>query len=158
MKKILIVALVLIPLSSFAAWQGKLDLTPVVNPLVIRELHDGNWLAGYAKPNLWHLDKDGREWFHAGIWHAWRTDHGDPAIGLSAGVNIGDMGSVLGAISDVLGLDATAKWTRIIGGAVSIDGYGGYRPVHGPDVHDWAYGIGAMLTKKFGLPDLAKGL
>lgn len=156
MKKLLLALMFVLPASAGAVLQGKLDLTPTVNPVLIRELHDGNWLAGYGKSNLFHLDLNGTEIFHAGVFHAWRTNQGDPSLGLSLGI-AAPAAPALGLILDSLQLPQTAKFLQNVSATVAIDGYGGYRPIHGPDVHSWIYGVGMVLQARVGLPDLKAG-
>lgn len=129
-------------------WIGKLDLFSGVNPLpqpiAIRELHDGNWLAGIQK-QIWHLETRKVQVLHASYYQAWRTAYGDPAYGLSLGTDlIGDAKIVLDLAN--IEVPEPPQLFSDIKTFVSVDFYGGYRPVHGADVHAWIYGIGGKVT------------
>jgi hypothetical protein len=122
--------------------------------VTIREINDGNWYVGYAKSDIFKLEYNGTEQLHFGVVHAWRTS-GDAMLGLSLGRHVSqDIAPIL----TLLGLEKTAKFIYLAKEVVSIEAYGGFRPIHSPDVHDWAYGVGVVLQKSFGLPDLTKGL
>jgi hypothetical protein len=158
LKKLLALLLLAAPSLTHAGF-GKLNLSPVVSPVFIRELHDGNWLAGYAKPDIWKLDI-GRAVIsdvHIGAFHAWRVNSGDAAVGLSAGLGLPSLGPALAKLGEVLQIPGTIKWISLVEASLSLDFYGGYRPIHGPDVQDWMYGVGGYLKYSFGLPDLIKG-
>lgn len=141
-------------------WSGKLDLNPVVQPLVMRELHDGQWLAGVAKPNLWHLDQAGVQRFHLGAFQSWNAEHGNPAFGLMAGIDIADhIALAAGAIGGAIGVPSLFKPAALLGSVLSLDFLGGYRPFHDASVKGpWMYGVGAMLKVPFGIAELQKGL
>jgi len=80
MKK-LIFALFIMPCLSHGAWQGKLNLA--VNesqPIMLRELNDGQWLFGVSKPDIFHVDRNGAQWFHAGVFQAWNAEKLNPTF------------------------------------------------------------------------------
>lgn len=150
-----------------ASWQGKLDLTPTVQPMMIRELHDGQWLYGIAKNNLWHLDYNnpsGSFWngqrFHAGAFQAWNAESGNGSFGLVAGFDIpAPIGKAIASGISAVGLEQTAKFLSHVGEMLSVDFLGGYRPIHTNAVNDdWVYGVGASLSIQFGVSDLKEGL
>lgn len=144
---------------SEAAWVGKLDLSPNVSPVMLRELGDGQWLAGLAKPDIWHLDKDDVQWAHAGIFHAWNAEKGNPSFGLMAGIDLPKAGPYISKLGKALELESVFKPLTVAEGWVSIEAFGGYRPVHTPDVKgNWVYGIGAKMNIKFGVKELQNGL
>lgn len=156
MKRLLVVLLLCCPSLSSATLVGKLDLNYDAQAVGLRELNDGNWLAGIGK-QLWHLESDGKERLHFGVFQAWRTNHGDPAFGLNLGVTTGGLGDYLTAtIGQVApNLSDSIKWIPQLANFISIDTFGGYRPTHGPDVHAWIYGFGGYLKIPL---DLIKGL
>lgn len=157
MRKLLLLLLLAVPAHSQTIWKGKLDVFDgVPSPLGMRELHDGNWLAGFDH-QFWHLERNSQEVCHVTFFTAWRAMQGDVAYGPSLGVPIGQLGSVLGS---AIGLVAPATyhmtpWLQQLGNWVSLDFYGGYRPTHGADVHSWIYGIGGKVKIPL---DLIKGL
>lgn len=158
MKK-LAALLLLLSAPAGALWQGKLDLDPTVAPIVIRELHDGQWLAGVTKENLWHLDHDGAQRLHAGVFQAWNAEKGNASLGLVAGVDLpAYLGPALQALGSALGLGETFKPLQYFSSVLSLDAIGGYRPLHSPDVHSWVYGAGARLNIGFGVQELKRGL
>lgn len=167
MKKI-IAALMFMSVTANATWQGKFDLTPLVSPIVIRELHDGQWLYGVTKENLWHLDYQGSDplslWngqrFHVGVFQAWNAENGNASFGMVSGIDVPlPVSQLIGQAVGATGLTSTAKWLSLLGSALSLDFIGGYRPIHTNSVNgDWIYGIGARLSIKFGATDLQKGL
>lgn len=167
--KRLILALGLLALPAVqghATWKGALDLDPSVQPIMIRELHDGQWLAGVTKENLWHLDYQGATdsmWngqrFHAGFFQAWNAEHGNGSFGLVAGLDL-PVG-LGGAVAKLLSAFGNGDWKPLqyFDSALSLDGIGGYRPVHTSDVDgNWVYGVGARLKIAFGVQELKKGL
>ena len=143
-----------------AAWQGKLNLAlNESQPVVLRELHDGQWLAGVAKPDIFHLDRDGVQWFHAGAFHAWNAEKGNPTFGFIAGVDLPKAGPYIASLAKALELEGLFKPLMYADSLVSIDGFAGYRPVHSPDVNgNFTYGVGARLNIAFGVKELQKGL
>lgn len=143
---LMIVALIFLGSTAHATITGKLDLDFNIQTLGLRELHDGNWLSGVGK-QIWELDVDGKERFHVGVFQAWRVYQGDPAFGLSMGFTTGGLGDYFySAINSVApNLSDYVKWVPQVGNLISIETFGGYRPVHGPDVHAWIYGFGGYL-------------
>lgn len=137
-----------------AAWQGKLNLDSNLDPVMIRELHDGQWLAGVSKGNLFHVDQDGVQRLHVGVFQAWNAEQGNPATGLVAGVDLPP--GFAAALAS--GLPDWFKPVEYVQAAVSLDFFGGYRPQHTEDTHQWIYGVGAKLRVKFGSKELQKGL
>lgn len=156
MKKMILAALLAWPSYAGAVVAGKLDLDLNIQTLGLRELNDGNWLAGVGK-QLWHLEVDGKERLHFGVFQAWRANQGDPAFGLSLGVTTGGLGDYITKAIDLgtPGLGDYVKWVPQIANLISIETFGGYRPSHGPDVHPWIYGVGGYLKIPL---DLIKGL
>lgn len=142
--------------SANATVAGKLDLNYDVQAIGMRELHDGNWLAGVGK-QLAHLEINGKERLHLGVFQAWRANHGDPAFGLSLGVTTGGLGEYVGKALDMgtPDLSESVKWLPHVADLISIETFAGYRPVHGSDVHAWIYGVGGYLKIPL---DLIKGL
>ena len=153
---ILLTYLFMIPNDSVATWRGKLDLNLNAEAVGIRELHDGNWLAGISK-QLWHLEEDGKERLHVSVYQAWRAEHGDPAFGLSLGLNTGKLGDwfqdAIGKIAPEL--SERAKFVTQLSNWISLEVYGGYRFRHGPDVHDWIWCLGGKVRIPI---DLIRGL
>lgn len=147
-------ALICLGSPAHALWQGKLNLDTNLDPVMIRELHDGQWLAGFAKGNLWHLDQNGVSRFHAGLFQAWNAEHGNPATGLVLGL---DLPPGLAAAA-AAGLPEWFKPGTYLTAAVTLDFFGGYRPQHSDDTHQWIYGIGAKLKIAFGVKELQQGL
>lgn len=158
MKKwiILVILFLVGPLHAQTVWKGKLDLGSNPSAIGLRELHDGNWLAGFEHP-IWHLERNSIPMFNINFFTAWRALQGDPAYGPSFGMNIGQAGS---AIGNIIGMTAPAlydktPWIQQLGNFVSIEIYTGYRPVHSADTHAFMYGIGGKVTIPL---DLLKGL
>lgn len=150
--KTMLLALMLLPSVSFASLVGKLNLQPSVQPIIARELHDGQWLAGISHPDIWALVyhgagnllySDGDQVFHAGLFTAWNAEKGNASYGPLAGVNIPlKIGSLLQSMGDNLGLSTTFKPISFAGSYLSIDGFGGVRPFHTSDViGNWVYGF-----------------
>lgn len=167
MKKLLYVLPLLLLGNAYAGWEGKLDLTPNVSPIVIREVHDGQWLAGVSKNNILHLDYSGDTnsvWngqrFHLGAFEAWNTEHGNASTGLVGGVDIPlPLSEALGYISSALQLQESFKPAEYLSSMISFDIIGGYRPLHDASVNgNWVYGAGASLNIAFGVKELQKGL
>ena len=155
-----VVALICFGSQAHAAWVGKLDLSPVVSPIMIREIHDGQWLYGVTKENLWHLDHNGEQRIHVGLFQAWNTEHGNASFGPVVGVDVPlRLSQAIGGIASSLGLDQTFKPLQYVGAVLSVDAIGGYRPVHSADVNGpWVYGVGVRLNVAFGVKELQKGL
>ena len=154
--KTLLTLVMLLTVPASAAWQGKLDLlSPQASAIGVRELHDGNWLAG-LQTKTWHLEKDGLEVFSVSYFQAWRAMQGDPAYGLSVGVKAASASGILQSVVSSLDNNGLASWTpppwvKSIGNWVSLDIYGGFRPTHSADVHSWVYGIGGKVTSPLDL-------
>lgn len=154
-RKLTLAAILFFMASSVSAtWKGALNLNSDFAPVMIRELHDGQWLAGVAKTDIWHLDQDGVQRFHAGLFQAWNAERGNPTFGTVVGVDlpVGLATSIAAALPDWF------KPSTYIASAVSLDFFGGYRPQHSDDTHSWVYGIGAKLKVSFGQKELQKGL
>ena len=170
MKKLiaaLTLTMTLIPCQAFAIWTGRLDLSPTVSPLVIRELHDGQWLAGITKENLWHLDYNsitGSQWdgqrLHAGVFEAWNAEHGNATFGIVSGFDIPvALSQAIFSIGNAIGLTNTFKPAQYLASALSLDGLVGYRPWHDASVNgDLTYGVACRLNIAFGVSELQKGL
>ena len=141
-------------------WSGKLDLDPVVSPVALRELKDGQWLAGIAKENIWHLDQLGVQRFHIGLFQAWNAEKGNASFGILAGPDIPlGLASKIGALGEALSLPNFFKPAQYISSVLSINAFGGYRPIHTDDVYgSWVYGVAARLSIAFGVKELQKGL
>lgn len=155
MKTLLVIAaLICFGSQAQAAWVGKLNLNSNFSPVMIRELHDGQWLAGVAKGDIWELDQNGVKRAHAGMFQAWNAEQGNPATGLVLGVDL-PPGFAAGIAS---GLPEFFKAGAYMGAAVSLDFFGGYRPQHSNDTHSWIYGVGAKLSISFGTKELQNGL
>lgn len=151
---------------AFATWQGKLDLEPSVSPIILREAHDGQWLYGIAHPNLFKLLHNENTIFHVGAFQAWNAESRNASFGLLAGVDL------IGASRDIgldipLRLGQVADWANVgtsfgvvkyVQEMISLDFFGGYRPVHTDDVlGQWVYGAAASLKIKFGAGELQNG-
>lgn len=160
MKLMILLLLGMFVRSANATWKGSLDLNPVMSPIVIRELHDGQWLAGVVKENIWHLDQDGIQRFHAGVFQAWNAEHGNASTGMVFGIDIpAHLAESLQALGDGLNMHSTFKPASLLGSMLSFNFIGGYRPFHSSDViGPWVYGFGARLSIKFGVQELQKGL
>lgn len=167
MKRLLIVAFFFCLIRpANALWQGHFDTSAGVSPIMIRELRDGQWLAGATKENIWHLDYQGASgsvWngqrLHVGAFTAWNAEKGNPAYGPVIGIDLpAGVGHGIAALGSALNLDDTFKPIQYIDSALSFDFIGGYRPVHTPDTHSWVYGVGARLSVSFGVAELKKGL
>lgn len=167
MKNIIVsLALAMIPPASVsAAWVGRFDLNPAVSPIVIRELHDGQWIAGITKENLWHLDNTGAgalagQRAHVGIFEAWNAQHGNASFGTVVGIDIPvKLAEAIQSIGESFGLQQSFKPLSYVGSALSLDAIAGLRPAHSADVSGpFVYGFGARLNVAFGVSELKKGL
>lgn len=160
MNKISTLILLLLSSTASATWQGKLDLNPTVSPILIRELHDGQWIAGVTKENLWHLDKDGIQRFHAGVFQAWNAEHGNASTGMVIGVDVPvPLSYGLKTLGEGFGLPSVFKPATLFSSMLSFDVIGGFRPFHSADVNgNWVYGLGAKLGISFGVKELQDGL
>lgn len=128
-----------------AQWAGKLDLHEDPSAIGLRELHDGNWLAG-LEHGVAHVEYNGFRLAHVKFFTAWRAMELDAAYGLSAGVNVGGAGAYLATyLPDFFPAIRTVKFVSMLGNWTSLDFYGGYRPLHGSDTHAWIYGIGGRV-------------
>lgn len=143
-----------------AAWESKLDLNPVVSPIMIRELNDGQWLAGVTKENVWHLDQDGKQRLHAGVFEAWNAEHGNASFGMLLGVDVPlSLSQGLYKLGESLGLSNAFKPAAYLASALSLDAVAGYRPFHSADVNgEFVYGVGFRMNIAFGVKELQKGL
>ena len=145
MIKKLLLSLLLVPSMAHAGrWAGKLDLPQNPDAVIAREFHDGNWVAG-GQEQIWHLEYNGREVFHVSLAVVSRTDGTDTAFGPMIGLPIGSLGQVLqnlmtGAAPE---LSDHAKFLKTLGDWISLEGGMAWRPVHGADVHETAWLIGA---------------
>lgn len=132
-----------------------LNLNPSVSPTVLREMHDGQYLFGIAKPDLvkWGI-------LQAGIFQAWNAEHGNASAGPLLGVaSPVDFSQKLGALAEALHMGALYKPVTYFKSVASVNGFGGYRPIHSADVRgNWVYGVAATLRVEFGIPELEKGL
>lgn len=147
----------LAPSLAMASWSPTLDLSAAPKAGMARELNDGNWLytASWAPFVLTH--SSGFE-AHAGLLQGWRADKGDPATCSLVGIRTGKLGQFVAAANNALNLPAFFKPLEYAGSAISIDGFGGYRVQHGPDVHAWVYGLNFELSIAFGNDEIKKGL
>lgn len=143
-----------------ALWTGRFDLSPAVSPIMIRELHDGQWLAGVTKENIWHLDHNDKQLIHAGIFQAWNTERGNASFGPVIGLDLPiGLGPVIANMAAAIGLGEFFKPLQYVGSALSLDAIGGYRPIHTSDVDgSWVYGAGLRMNIAFGVKELQKGL
>lgn len=150
-----------------AALVGKLDLASSVQPFAARELHDGQWLAGVAHPNLFHADLNGIPIFHAGIFQCWNTENGNASFGPMAGIDLGGLSQLAGVgipqlldlVAQATNLQKTVSAVRFIPNLLSIDGFAGYRPIHTADVNgEFVYGYAFTLSIPFGLTELQQGM
>lgn len=157
MKIIALIALLALSIVAPAAadtYVGKLDLTSdtTFEPLVLRELHDGMWLLG-MQSQVWHLQNvtSGNEVVHASVFWASRAEGTDTAYGPSVGFTLGPtFRATVGQIAVVAdSLAHLPPFVAKLGQFTSVDIYGGYRPVTGPDDHHWIYGVGGKVQIKF---------
>ncbi len=167
MKKLLLLLTLTAPCISHGAWQGKLDLQPNVQPLLLREVADGQWLAGYTAPNIFHIDHNGNPIFHIGLFHAFNAEGGNSSFGPIAGLDLAgisrDIGfsvpSLISGLGTGLGLEKVFKPAALFAEALTLDAFIGYRPVHTADVYsEWVYGGGIALKIPFGTKNLEAGL
>ena len=157
MRMLILALLVLIPGPASAGYKIKFDLISSPTELLgMRELNDGNWLAGFSKQAA-SLRKDDVEKLHLNAFSAWRVEGGDIAYGLGLGVPLGNLGDgLLAAVRSVApNLEENMKWLPKVGSFLSLDTYVGYRFKHGPDVHPLVYGIGGKVSIPF---DILRGL
>ena len=157
MKKVLMIGMLLVGgvTRSEAAWIGKLDLNSSVQPIVLRELHDGQWLTGLSHPNLWHLDKDGTSVFHLGLYQVWNAEHGNASFGPLVGVDLTGLSKIagfdvpvqIGNLGEALHIPDLFKPAALISSMLSLDVVVGARPVHTADViGELIYGVGFTLS------------
>lgn len=154
MKLLAIVALLFVSISARAnsPYVGVLDLgksDPAA--IALRELNDGMWLVG-AQQQVWHLQnkQSGNEVFHVAAFWATRLEGQDTAYGPALGINIGEAAhaalSKIEVIAPILGGASCPPWVSKVSSWVSLDVYGGYRPVISYDSHHWIYGVGGKVT------------
>ena len=163
----IIIFLLLWPGMAFGNWVGKLDLSSSGQAIILREGHDGQWLAGLSHPNLWHLDHNGNPLLHLGLFQAWNADNGNASFGPLAGLDLlgaskevgVDVPGALGSLGEYLGLPSVFKPAVLFSQMLSIDAFVGYRPFHTPDVSGrLVYGGAATLKVPFGVKELQAGL
>ena len=143
---------------SQAALVGKFDLEPTVHPLALREIHDGQWIAGIGK-DFWRLESNGREILHIGLFQAWNAEHGNASFGPSLGLKLPGITPAIGKIGEALQLPNFFKPAQYLASCVSLESFVGYRPIHTADVlGEIVYGFGARLNIEFGLSELQNGL
>ena len=146
-------------LPSQARVAGKLDIYSDPQAIVLRDLRDGLWLVGMQK-NIWKLvntnavslaTREPIEVLHVSFFVASRLEGQSPVYGPSVGTNVGALGTHLAEKLSLLRAvtDSTPPWLGKIADWVSIDFYGGYRPVIQYDDHHWVYGIGGQLRIPF---------
>lgn len=168
-KRLVVATMVFGNLSSFAhaVWQGKLDLQSSVQPLVLREVHDGQWLAGIAHPSIFRLDHNNNTIIHAGVFQAWNAENGNASFGPLVGLDLSGISNDLGFnISDMisslgkgLNLPTFFKPAAYFADILSLDAFVGYRPIHTADVNgELVYGGAACLKIPFGVSELQNGL
>lgn len=147
-------------------WKGRLDLDPVAQPIVLREAHDGQWLAGIQHPGLFGLYHRGNRIFHAGVFQAWNSEGGNASAGPIAGLDfrgvLADVGydipTLIDSVGNWVGLPALFRPAHLIADMTTLDVFVGYRPIHSADVNgSWVYGGAAGLKIKFGTSDLQNG-
>lgn len=156
LKSTAIISLLVFSLSLTSAYAGpSLNLSPAVSPTVLREMNDGQWLFGIAKPDLlkWGI-------VQAGIFQAWNAEHGNASAGPMLGVSSPiDFSEKIGAMAEALHMGFLWKPVQYFKSVASINAFGGYRPIHSADVvGNWVYGGAATLRVEFGIPELQKGL
>ena len=157
MKKIALLLLLASPVMAGVHYDISLD----VDPVMVRDIHQGIWLAGVKKDVVsidtglsGVLDK-----VYLGAFHAWNAEHGDPVMGVSLGLRLGSVASGLGAISNTLGLGSVYKPLQYAGSFVHFNTYLGGRPQITKNVRDhFMYGVGVALNVPFGVKELETGL
>lgn len=160
MKK-LIALILLVMQAPFASAAVKYDLSLSVDPVMIRDIHQGIWLAGIKKDVVSFdtglsgvLDKA-----YLGVFQAWNAEKGDPVFGLSAGVRLGDLAAGMGSVASLLGLGTVYKPLQYAGNFVHFNTFVGGRPQISHNVRDhFMYGAGVALNIPFGVSELQKGL
>lgn len=169
MKRLLLAIITMLAITHGvnAAWQGKLNLEPSVYPMVLREIHDGQYLYGISVPELWHLDHNGNIILHAGLYQAWNAESGNASVGPLLGLNLGGVGKeigvdipkFIGGLGDALKLAPLFKPISLFSSALSLDAFAGYRPIHTADVNgELVYGGACVLGIPFGPKNLEAGL
>lgn len=156
MRKLLFLSLFLLNSVAHAAivgrWlipQSKLDYLP--NPLLLRELHDGQWLSGIKK-DVWVLEdnQNHHQWIQVGGYSAWDTWHGDQSWGLTVGTQLNMFSGIAGMLAKALDLASVPAEHELqyIDKALTFQAFGGYRPVNnGTEViGHWVYGYGFQLS------------
>lgn len=132
-----------------------LNLSPSVSPALLREMHDGQYLFGIAKPDLvkWGIAQ-------AGLYQAWNAEHGNASFGPMLGVySPVDFSEKIGALAESLHMGMLYKPVKYFKSVASLNAFGGLRPVHSADVKgNWVYGVAATLRVEFGMPELQAGL
>ena len=165
MKKLFLV-LFLLPGLAKANWYGSLDLSPTVQPLILREAHDGKWLAGSAH-YLWLLHHNRNTIAHFGLFNAYNAQNGNGSFGPLIGLDLMglskdiviDIPDTIANFGEWLGLPSIFKPVSLFTEILSIDAFTGYRPVHTSDVDGkFIYGGAAALKIPFGAQELKHGL
>lgn len=170
MKKILLALAVLaIAGDCWAVCTGRFDVSLSAFPTLQRDVMDGRYEAGVAKP-LWSLTCDSivgvslgrsRRVFMVGPYSTWSVTNGASNIGLFAGPALVDVnaGSVLSSIVSDLNLPETWKPSAYLPVSAAIGWYEGYRIKMDPDLrHRFPGGFLFLLTVPFGAQQIAAGL
>lgn len=160
LKRLIAGLLIFTPSLALAKVAGKLDLAnPVVDVIVLRELHDGMWLGG-AQKTIWKLNSidrhnadgtpsDDVEVLHVAAFWASRPEvNSNKAYGLSVGLNVGGVAHELALkVAGIAELVyACPPWVGKVGNWTSLDTFVGGRPTVGYDEHHLIYGIGGKVT------------
>lgn len=162
MKKLLTGIIVIWALAgqAWATLVGKYDLDPTLSPVIARELHDGQYLAGIAHPHLWCLQYVGQDTalyangtcvMHAGVQTLWNAEKGNASYGPLFGFNIpGNVNPILQSIGEWAGLHQNS--IDALSSALTVDFFAGYRPIHTADViGSFTYGYSCTFSLKFGV-------
>lgn len=138
-----------------------LNASMVPEPVVIRDAHNGIWLAGVKKDVL-SIDlgmSNALEKGYLGVFHAWNAEKGDPVLGFSLGLKLRDLLPAVGSVMGLLGFGSVYKPLEYASNIVQINTYAGVRPKISANVNGrFMYGAGASLNIPFGVKELEKGL
>lgn len=142
------------------SWQIQFDATADATFCGMRELHDGQWLAGTCRDlfYLTHAQSDGltHKFAHVGVGVFWNGEHGNATVALKGGLNFGtaiqEGLQLLGMQYPSLQAMGAPPFLQKVGDMTSLDFALGYRPIHDASVNgDLTYGIAFNLRVPFSL-------
>lgn len=154
-----------------SVWHGHLDVSKeslqanLPNPLLLRGLADGQWMAG-LKENVWSLDHNDKPRLHIAAYSTWRVDNGDSEWGVMPSIPINPLVTkAIAATVDALSFGSInhEPELKFFDMALEVGAFVGWRPSPQADVdHNrnlgghLDYGYSITLSKALSAAQVAK--